>query len=73
MLDMCNIYTMSFVASPWDSPHAFQLIPQLSLRVTVEPTIGEVIDTEAELTFERKYADIMLPDRYVYSKKEMGC
>jgi len=58
---------MSFVASPWDNHGSFHLIPQLSLRVTVEPSTWEVINTEAKLSLEKKYTDIMLPELQVNS------
>jgi len=59
---------MSFVASPWDNQGSFHLIPQLSLRVTVEPSTWEVIETEAKLSLEKKYKDIMLPELQVNLK-----
>ena len=59
-----HIYTMSFVASPWDFPTTFHRIPQLSLRVAVDPISWEVTDLDARLVFGRKYTDLMIPSMY---------
>lgn len=59
--DMPYVYTMSFIASPWDFPETFGRIPGLELRAIMEPGSWEVRELQARLSFGCKLTDIMLP------------
>ena len=59
--ELRHVYTMSFIASPWDFAETFNRIPQLVLRVSVDPSSWEAIDLDARLSFGYKFTDIMLP------------
>jgi len=65
--ELDHSYTLSFIASPWEFPDRFQKIPNLQLRVTVDPSSWEVTDLEAKLILGNKYVDILLPSLYFHS------
>ena len=58
---MSHVYTMSFIASPWDFPGGFDRIPELKLRAIMEPGSWEVRELQATLSFGCRFKDIMLP------------
>lgn len=63
--DFDHVYTMSFMASPWEFPDTFNRIPRLILRALVDPTSWEVVTVEARLSYGYRYKDILLPSRYI--------
>jgi len=58
---MAYIYSMSFIASPWDFPEVFQDIPKLKIRAKMDPSSWEVRELQAKLSFGCRFVDIMLP------------
>lgn len=58
---MAYIYSMSFMASPWDFPDVFVGIPELKIRAIMDPTSWEVRELRAKLSFGCRFVDIMLP------------
>jgi hypothetical protein len=60
-----HIYTMAFIASPWEFPDTFHRIPQLVIRALVDPASWDVVAVDARLVFGSKFADILLPSRYI--------
>ena len=59
--DVSYVYTMSFIASPWDFPGVFGRIPSLKIRAIMEPSSWEIRELQTKLSYGYRFMDIMLP------------